>query len=101
MAVTELGLPTRALNSLQRRGISTIGQLIERSAEDLQFYVQGLGPGGIKEIKAALARQGLSLAASRNRSASKDRPVSRHVQNHQIWQRPEVEPRAAVSSPTR
>lgn len=68
--ITDLGLPTRPLNSLRRHGISTTEQLTSWSPEDLQFEIQRLGPGGIKAIKAALERHGLSMAASRPHSTT-------------------------------
>lgn len=63
-----LGLTTRVRNSLQRHGISTIEELTVRSSEELRFDVRGLGPGGIKQINAALAAHGFCLALSTYKS---------------------------------
>ncbi|MFK4637166.1 DNA-directed RNA polymerase subunit alpha C-terminal domain-containing protein [Paenarthrobacter histidinolovorans] len=88
--LTDLQLPARPFNSLRRRGITTVGQLIAWSAEDLLFEVQGLGTGGIDEIKAALERQNLSLATTTNGSTYGiyAKSTARHVKNHNVWQQP-------------
>ncbi|MGO4431725.1 DNA-directed RNA polymerase subunit alpha C-terminal domain-containing protein [Paenarthrobacter sp. RAF9] len=85
--VTDLGLSSRAMNSLLRYGISTVATLITWSPEDLLFCVRGLGWGGIEEIERALVRQGLSLTPGR-RSSYTAPPTPQTVRNHQMWQLP-------------
>lgn len=85
--LADLGLPTRALNSLLRHGIVTVGQLIARSSADLIREVHGFGAGSLREIEDALALQGLSLAVETS-TFRYMQPLSRNVRNHNAWQRP-------------
>ena len=81
--ISELRLPTRAANGLARHGVNTIGQLIERSRQDLKNNIHGIGVGSINDIEEALQREGLSLAAGRALRYS--RPLSRNARNHRAW----------------
>ncbi|MFN9944988.1 MAG: DNA-directed RNA polymerase subunit alpha C-terminal domain-containing protein, partial [bacterium] len=56
-----LDLPRRALNGLYRGKIYSVSDLLKNSEADLLAIPQ-LGPSAIGEIKAALQRQGFSLA---------------------------------------
>jgi DNA-directed RNA polymerase alpha subunit len=82
--ISELRLPTRAANGLARHGVNTIGQLIERSRQDLKNDIHGIGVGSINDIEEALKREGLSLAAA-GRALRYSRPLSRNARNHRAW----------------
>ncbi len=55
-----LGLSTRIVNILETHGISTVGALLEKSAEDLQ-KLDKIGKKTVEEIIARLQEHGLSL----------------------------------------
>ena len=57
----KLNLSTRAYNSLKRGGISTLGQLLEKSREGLP-PLPGLGAKSRNEVAEVLARLGFPLA---------------------------------------
>ena len=86
IALADLGLSSRSLNSLKRRGISTIDQLIAWSAADLRFEIRGLGPGSVEQIEWALSQQGLSLATTTARSTYNSRHTPQTELNHLTWQ---------------
>ncbi|MEJ5186328.1 MAG: DNA-directed RNA polymerase subunit alpha [Candidatus Geothermincolales bacterium] len=58
--IEELELPVRVLNCLHRGGINTIGQLIEKTEEDL-LALRSFGARSIEDVKEKLAKVGLSL----------------------------------------
>ncbi len=60
MSIDELELPVRALNCLHREGIRTVGQLIERTEEDL-LSMRNFGSRSIEQVNAKLAEIGLEL----------------------------------------
>ncbi len=58
-----LNLPARSKNCLQREGIHTIGELIQRSEADL-LDIRNFGTKSIEEIKESLATLGMALKDS-------------------------------------
>jgi len=56
----DLGLSPRILNILSDGKIKSIGKLVKKSEEDLKV-LPGMGDKGIKEIKKALGKLGLTL----------------------------------------
>ncbi len=64
MPIDELEVPVRALNCLHREGIRTVGELIDRTEEDL-LAMRNFGSRSIEEVKEKLAALGLELRKSR------------------------------------
>ncbi len=60
MPIEELDLSVRSFNCLKRAGINTVGQLIEKSDEEM-IKVRNLGKKSLEEVKQKLAALGLSL----------------------------------------
>lgn len=60
MPVEELDLSVRSYNCLKRAGIDTVEQLVRKSEEEM-MKVRNLGRKSMAEVKARLARFGLSL----------------------------------------
>ncbi len=60
LPVEELDVSQRALNSIKRMGINTIGDLVKLSEEDLKS-TKNIGRKAINEIKEALKQMGLYL----------------------------------------
>jgi DNA-directed RNA polymerase subunit alpha len=58
--IEDLELPVRVLNCLHRGGINTVGQLIERTEEDL-LALRSFGAKSIEDVKEKLEKRGLSL----------------------------------------
>lgn len=58
--VADLNLPQRTLNSLERSGITTIAQLINRSGNQI-LMVRHIGEGGLRHIIEKLSEHGLKL----------------------------------------
>jgi DNA-directed RNA polymerase alpha subunit len=58
--VGELRVSARVCNLLLRHGITTVGDLCQRTLDDL-LYIRNLGPRGIDEIQLRLEALGLSL----------------------------------------
>ncbi len=59
--IEDLDLSVRSYNCLKRAGINTLGELIEKSEEDM-MRVRNLGKKSLKEVKQKLEEMGLSLA---------------------------------------
>ncbi|MDY6794491.1 MAG: DNA-directed RNA polymerase subunit alpha [Actinomycetota bacterium] len=59
-SIEELELPVRVLNCLHRGGINTVGQLVEKTEEDL-LALRSFGARSIEDVKEKLAKEGLSL----------------------------------------
>ena len=59
-----LALSMRATNCLLAAEVMTIGELLQRTSSSL-FEITNLGRGTLKEIEAALALHGLSLAGDK------------------------------------
>ena len=63
MTIEELELSVRAFNCLKRAGINTVGELTERSEEDM-MKVRNLGKKSLDEVKIKLEELGHSLRSS-------------------------------------
>ena len=62
-SIDELELPVRALNCLHREQIRTVGELVERTEDDL-LAMRNFGSRSIEEVKERLAVEGLELKKS-------------------------------------
>ncbi|GAB6877297.1 DNA-directed RNA polymerase subunit alpha [Thermaerobacter litoralis] len=60
MSIDELDLSVRSYNCLKRAGINTIGELVEKTPEDM-MRVRNLGKKSLEEVEEKLAALGLSL----------------------------------------
>jgi len=60
LSVEELDLSVRSYNCLKRAAINTVGELVQKTEEDL-MKVRNLGRKSLVEIKAKLASLELSL----------------------------------------
>jgi len=58
--VSDLGLSPRTLNTLEGASIKSVGGLIQKSEEDL-FDIKGFGEAGLKDLKTALKKLGITL----------------------------------------
>ncbi len=63
MTIEELDLSVRSFNCLKRAGINTVGDLTNKSPEDM-MKVRNLGKKSFGEVKAKLVSLGLDLAPS-------------------------------------
>jgi len=59
--IEDLDLSVRSYNCLKRAGIHTLGELIEKSEEDM-MKVRNLGKKSLKEVKQKLEEMNLGLA---------------------------------------
>ncbi len=92
-SIDELELSVRALNCLHREGIRTVGELVERTEEDL-LAMRNFGSRSIEELKERLAAEGLELKQGEP-SASK--PVQEEEPEGDFAQEgPEGEPEGAA-----
>lgn len=60
MPIEDMDLSVRSYNCLKREGVTTVGQLIERTEEDL-LDIRNFGQKSIDEVKQKLQEMGLSL----------------------------------------
>ncbi len=60
LSIEELDISQRALNSLKRMGITTIGDLVQMTEDELKS-TKNIGRKALAEIKEALKQMGLSL----------------------------------------
>jgi DNA-directed RNA polymerase subunit alpha len=60
LPIEELDISQRALNSIKRMGITTIGDLVKLTEEELKS-TKNVGRKAINEIKEALKQMGLHL----------------------------------------
>ena len=70
LSVEELDISARALNSLKRCGIHTLGDLVKLTEEELK-EAKNIGRKSLAEIKKALADMGLSLGMNLNKGGQK------------------------------
>lgn len=63
MPIEELDLSVRSFNCLKRAGINTVGELVNKTDEDM-MKVRNLGKKSLEEVKEKLASLGLSLRPS-------------------------------------
>ncbi|MBP5775163.1 MAG: DNA-directed RNA polymerase subunit alpha, partial [Clostridiales bacterium] len=61
--IDELELSVRSYNCLKRAGINTVGELVNKTAEDM-MKVRNLGRKSLDEVLAKLKELGLSLKES-------------------------------------
>ncbi|MFQ5702485.1 MAG: DNA-directed RNA polymerase subunit alpha [Gemmatimonadales bacterium] len=59
-SIDDCGLSVRSINSLKNSNISTLGDLVKYSEDDM-LKVKNVGDKALKEIAAMLAREGLSF----------------------------------------
>ncbi|MDA0803578.1 MAG: DNA-directed RNA polymerase subunit alpha [Planctomycetota bacterium] len=64
-SITELDLSVRSLNCLQSAGIATVGELIQKSEDDL-LGIRAFGRTSLVEVEEKLTSRGLALGASVN-----------------------------------
>ena len=57
MTIINLGLSGRTYNALRRKGIETVGQILEMSLYDL-YNIRGIGNKGYIEVLTSLLRLG-------------------------------------------
>lgn len=55
-----MDLTVRSYNCLKREGVQTVGELVEKSEEDL-LEIRNFGQKSIDEVKAKLEEMGLGL----------------------------------------
>jgi len=60
MTIEELDLSVRSFNCLKRAGINTVGELVQKNAEDM-MKVRNLGKKSLEEVDKKLAELGLTL----------------------------------------
>jgi len=60
LSIEDLELPVRVLNCLHRGGINTVGQLVEKTEDDL-LALRSFGARSIEDVKEKLEKRGLSL----------------------------------------
>jgi DNA-directed RNA polymerase subunit alpha len=65
LSVEELDISARALNSLKKYGIHTLGDLVKLTEEELK-ETKNIGRKALMEIKRALQELGLSLGMNVN-----------------------------------
>ncbi len=63
MSIEEFDLKCRASNCLKRAGITTVGELIKKTEEEM-MQIKNLGKKSLKEVKEKLAEKGLKFADS-------------------------------------
>jgi large subunit ribosomal protein L31 len=65
LSVRELGLTQRATNSLERAGVSTVGQLLEKlgQGDEAALAIEGFGRQSLLEAKKKLRARGFSIAS--------------------------------------
>ncbi len=63
MSIDELELSVRSFNCLKRAGINTVGELVNKTPDDM-MKVRNLGRKSLEEVHAKLKELGLSLRQS-------------------------------------
>jgi DNA-directed RNA polymerase subunit alpha len=64
LPIEDMDLSVRSYNCLKREGVSSVGELVQKSEQDL-LDIRNFGQKSIDEVRAKLAEMGLSLADSR------------------------------------
>jgi len=78
VTLEDLKLPPRALSSLRKVGITTVGELASKTDSEV-LAIDGIGPASVDEIKAKLAGYGLALsepAAAPEAAAASQAPAA-------------------------
>jgi DNA-directed RNA polymerase subunit alpha len=60
LPIEEMDFSVRSYNCLKREGIQTVGDLVQRTEQDL-LDIRNFGQKSIDEVKQKLAEMGLSL----------------------------------------
>lgn len=86
-SIRTLNLPARAYNALTRRGIETIEDLCELSAEQISLFTN-VGPTTLAVIETALAARGLALTVRTPADEQKrrERERSQHAEQISDWE---------------
>ncbi len=74
--IEQLDLSVRLYNALKRYGITTVGELLEKSEQEI-MRSRGLGSKSFKELKEKLAEHGLSFDQSLSKRKSIDYDLDR------------------------
>jgi DNA-directed RNA polymerase subunit alpha len=61
LPIEDLDLSVRSYNCLKREGVATVGELVQKTEQDL-LDIRNFGQKSIEEVKGKLAELGLSLA---------------------------------------
>ena len=61
LPIEDMDLSVRSYNCLKREGVSTVGELVQKTEQDL-LDIRNLGSKSIDEVKAKLAEMGLGLS---------------------------------------
>ena len=61
LPIEDMDLSVRSYNCLKREGVGTVGELVQKTEQDL-LDIRNFGQKSIEEVKAKLAEMGLSLA---------------------------------------
>lgn len=61
LPIEDMDLSVRSYNCLKREGVSTVGELVQKTEQDL-LDIRNFGQKSIEEVKHKLAEMGLSLA---------------------------------------
>ncbi|QBI20475.1 DNA-directed RNA polymerase subunit alpha [Egibacter rhizosphaerae] len=61
LPIEDLDLSVRSYNCLKREGVATVGELVQKSEQDL-LDIRNFGQKSIEEVKQKLAEMGLSLS---------------------------------------
>jgi DNA-directed RNA polymerase subunit alpha len=61
LPIEDMDLSVRSYNCLKREGVSTVGELVQKSEQDL-LDIRNFGQKSIDEVRMKLAEMGLSLA---------------------------------------
>ncbi|HEY8340216.1 MAG TPA: DNA-directed RNA polymerase subunit alpha [Egibacteraceae bacterium] len=61
LPIEDMDLSVRSYNCLKREGVSTVGELVQKTEQDL-LDIRNFGQKSIEEVKQKLAEMGLSLA---------------------------------------
>lgn len=73
-SISVLNLPSKSMWTILRAGINTVGDLVERTPEDLS-QIRNCGKGTIADIKYALSQYSLSLKELEPAETRDDAPV--------------------------
>src|SRR5680860_941714 len=61
LPIEDMDLSVRSYNCLKREGVSTVGELVQKTEQDL-LDIRNFGSKSIDEVKAKLAEMGLGLS---------------------------------------
>jgi DNA-directed RNA polymerase subunit alpha len=61
LPIEDLDLSVRSYNCLKREGVATVGELVQKTEQDL-LDIRNFGQKSIEEVKSKLVEMGLSLA---------------------------------------